>query len=288
MTVDSTPTALILYYSRSGNTKRLAKAAEAALTEKKWQVNRMSLSRAVAAQDLGSPSLLIVGVPVQYWTVPQSASEMIRRLPRFKNCAAFVYACYGGCVAHNVTYTLAGLVSAKGAAVMGGALMLTPHSCRQNGAGRLGDKEPNFGKGHPDDNEQRAFQEGIVAVADKAAAGITGPIAPDRLKIGTSSVLTAAVSPLAPLKLRRMFMPAVSTLPEKCAGCEACASVCDTGSIAILNGGTAVIDPATCRKCYGCIEACPESALTTDWRRAERVVRLMQAVAREPQTIIAI
>lgn len=94
-------TALVLYYTRSQNTARLAKTAEAAIAECGWQVSCMSLDKIEKKFPDKMPSLIILGTPVQYWTVPAAAMEYIQHLPDLNGCPAFVYSCYGGCVANS-------------------------------------------------------------------------------------------------------------------------------------------------------------------------------------------
>jgi ferredoxin len=47
---------------------------------------------------------------------------------------------------------------------------------------------------------------------------------------------------------------------QKCLGCGACALVCPTGTIKVIDGVAAIVD-ITCRHCGTCIDVCPEGAL---------------------------
>jgi ferredoxin/flavodoxin len=273
--------ALVLYYTRSQNTAQLAKAAQAAIGECGWQVACMPLDKAEKRFPKTLPSLIILGSPVQYWTVPTAAMEYIKKLPNLTGCPAFVYSCYGGCVTNNVPYTLAKELTAKGATAIGGAQLLTPHSCRIDGKKRLGDVEKIFGKGLPDEHMLAEFKEAVTRVVRFVEKGTASPLAMDRLKIHTKGHLAAVMSPVSPLKLKRRFMPPVVVNPSACQGCGECLKVCDTNSIQFDANQTATINQKTCYRCYGCMEVCPNQALGTNWKQAQLRVRSMGWLAKD-------
>lgn len=278
--------ALILYYTRSQNTARIAKAAESVISACGWETTRLPLAKAIKEFPTTSPSLLILGTPVQYWTVPAAAMELIQNLPDMNGSFAFVYSCYGGCVADNVPYTLAKEVNGKGARVIGGAQFLTPHSCRVDGKQRLGDMEEQYGKGQPSDKTLSEFMDTLTLLVEAIDNNTVKPIEIDRLKINTMGIISTTMNVVSPLKMKRAFMPPVTVDQSTCQGCGTCASVCDTGSIRLNENGIAKIDKKTCYRCYGCIEACPNDALTTNWKQAELLVRSMGLIAKDSGTSI--
>lgn len=276
-------TALVLYYTRSKNTARLAKAAEGAIAKCGWQVSCMSLDKAKKNFPDKLPSLIILGTPVQYWTIPAAAMEYIQGLPDLNGCSAFVYSCYGGCVANNVPYKLAKELTAKGATAIGGAQLLTPHSCRMDSGKRLGEVEEIFGKGMPDDEMLTEFKNAITSVVQAVETGTVSPVEMDRLKMNTKGFLAAVMNPVSPLKMKRKFMPPVTINPSACEGCGACINVCDTDSIRLDESKTATINQKTCYRCYGCMEVCPNEALSTNWKQAELLVRSMNWFAKNTE-----
>jgi len=280
--------ALILYYSRSQNTTQLAKAAEAAIAACGWQVIRMPLARAVKAFPEVDPSLVVLGVPVHYWTVPAAAMELIQNLPAMNGSHAFVYSCYGGCVTNNVPFTLAQEMTAKGARVIGGAQFLAPHSIRNAGGRRLGEEEERFGKGHPTGKALAEFADALTRAARAIETRSARPVNQDLLKINTMGFISGVMDAVSPLKMKRAFMPPVTVNPSACDGCHACSSVCDTGSIKHEGAGIVRIDQKTCYRCYGCIEVCPNNALTTNWKQAEWLVRSMKWIVRDAESLIVL
>jgi len=283
---DMKKTALILYYTRSQNTASIAKAAESAISTCGWEITRLPLTKAIKEFPTNKPSLLILGTPVQYWTVPEAAMKLIQNLPDMNGAFAFVYSCYGGCVADNVPYKLAKEMNAKGAMVIGGAQFLTPHSCRTDGNQRLGDIEEQYGKGQPNDKTLSEFTDAITLMIEAIDNNTVKPIEIDRLKINTMGTISTAMNFVSPLKMKRAFMPPVTVDQSTCKGCETCTKVCDTGSIRLNENGIAKINKKTCYRCYGCIEACPHNALTTNWKQAKLLVRSMNLIAKDTGTSI--
>lgn len=284
---DEEKKALVVYYTRSGNTAKIAGEAEKAIAERGWQVERLKLENAKDHLRKGKPALIVLGLPVQYWVIPAAAADMIRNFPDLSDCAAFVYSCFGGCVTDNVPYRMAELLAEKGARIMGGAQFLTPHSCLVDGE-RLGDRDEAFGKGHPTEGEMRAFRFAVGGLLDKLERGDRSPLDLVRLKMNTMGMVASTMDVFSPLPLKRAFMPAVQAYPEKCSGCKACEAVCNSGSITFNQDGKVVLNRKTCLKCYGCMEVCPEGALTTNWKRAEILVRSMQMIAKKPATRTAV
>jgi len=272
--------ALILYYTCSHNTAKLAKEAEAAIKDAGWQAELTMLRDSEKAFSSEAPDFVILGTPVQYFTVPETALKMIQKLPDMNGIPAFVFASYGGCVANNVPYILADELSKKGAKILGGALFLTPHSCRVNGSDTLGSTEEAFGKGRPNNDDLSMLRDSVTGLAVKIENGEDEPVDLDRLKINTSGFIAKFMDITSPLKVKRAFMPHVETNSSVCTGCKKCAMVCDEGSIDYDMDDKAVIDRSTCTKCYACIEQCGEGALTTNWKQVEIIVRSANKIAK--------
>lgn len=278
---------MVAYYTCSRNTAGLADEACRTIEKQGWQVECVALRDAADGMPPFEPDFIVLGTPVQYFTIPEDALRMIKRLPDFHGTPAFVFSSFGGCVSNNVPYLLATELSKKGATIVGGAQFLTPHSCRINGGQSLGHADPAFGKGHPDKNELDAFRRALTRLVDSIERGNIAAVDPNLLKINTMGAASSVMELFSTLKLKRLFMPHVDIQPDACTGCKKCSAVCDAGSLAYTNGGTVSIDRKTCTKCYACIEACPDGALTTNWKQAELLVRAMNAIARPtPTTII--
>ena len=273
--------ALILYFSCSQHTALLAKEVEAAVTKTGWEAQCNPLRQAAQALAAEKPGFIILGTPTQYFTVPESAMRMIRNLPELNGVPAFVFSTYGGCVANNVPFMLATELFGKGARILGGAQFLTPHSCRINGDTTLGNTESAFGKGHPDDTDLGKLRSAVTELISQIDSGTEKTIPLFKLKINNMGTISTIMNATTPLKMKRMFLPHVQIVKNKCAGCQKCSEACDSGSITYDNAGTVAINRDTCTKCYACIEQCRDGVLTTRWKQAELVVRIMNKIAQE-------
>jgi ferredoxin/flavodoxin len=283
----SKKTALILYFSCSQHTARLAKEIEDTVNKAGWEARCKPLRQAAQALREKKADLIVLGTPTQYFTVPESAMQLIRNLPEVSGTPAFVFSTYGGCVTNNVPYILATELSAKGARILGGAQFLTPHSCRISDGVTLGNSEPAFGKGHPDDTDLEQLRSAITGLIAQIDSGAEKTIPLIKLKINNMGIISTIMNATTPLTMKRMFLPHVQIAKKNCTGCRQCVTVCDSGSITYDNAGTVVINRDTCTKCYACIEQCHDEALTTRWKQAELVVRIMNKIARDaaPATI---
>ena len=280
--------ALIVYHTCSQNTARIAKEAEEAIKSCGWEAEMSTLRDAGKTMTSELPGMLVLGTPVQYFTVPETALKMIRNLPRLDGIPSFVFASYGGCVSNNVPFILAGELSKKGATILGGGLFLTPHSCRINGGDTLGGTEDAFGKGRPNDGDMAMLRNAMKKLASKIDNNEEEALDLDRLKIHTAGIIAKFMDMTSPLKVKRAFMPHVKTDPDACTGCGRCAMVCDDGSIEYDENGKPIIDRHTCTKCYACIEQCNDGALTTNWKQAELVVRSANKVAKNNSKTIVV
>ena len=112
---------MVGYVSRTGNTKKMAIEARNVLKNMNWDVSMRNLRSYKQTIHSSDPNLIILGVPVQYWEIPDAAVRMIRTLPQFENAAGFVFSTYGKCVCNNVPYDLAVELQSKGVSILGGA-----------------------------------------------------------------------------------------------------------------------------------------------------------------------
>ena len=141
--------ALILYYTCSGNTLSIAEDTGKILKDLNWEVGVFGLRSYNQSKGWFDPDLLILGVPVHYWEIPDAALRMIQRLPQFENTAGFVFSTFGKCVCNCVPYHLAKELQSKGVLILGGAQIAMPHAARMDANTRIGDVEIPFGKGEP-------------------------------------------------------------------------------------------------------------------------------------------
>lgn len=266
--------ALILSYSCSQNTAGLAAEASATLENRGWQCTCSPLNAAVD-QFATPPDLLVVGVPVHYWTIPVAARNILRQLPALDGCAAFVFSTYGGCVTRDVPSELAAELTSRGATVLGAAQMLMPHSVRGADTRRLGEVEEYFGKGHPRKDELTDFRRAIDKTAARVEKGILRPVPAERLKINTMGIMARLMDTVVSLDRKKQSMPPLEVHTELCTGCGRCVRACDAGALVMDDRHKVRHDARQCEVCHACLEVCPSGALSLDGQKMEHLVRMM-------------
>ena len=159
--------ALILYYSCSGNTKAIAEYTENVLKDRKWNVKISNFDSCKTRNNFTDIDLLILGVPVHYWEMPEAALRMLRSLPSFQNTYGFVFSTFGKCVSNRVPYHLAKELRAKNINVLGGAQIVMPHSAHIDENTRVGDIDILLGKGEPNEENLRNIKSALFDISEK-------------------------------------------------------------------------------------------------------------------------
>lgn len=277
--------ALILYYSCSGNTRRLAQQAHEALRSRQWNADIFHLRDCNADSYPYHPDLIVLGVPVQYWDIPNSARRLIENLPPFKGVSAFVFSTFGRCVINSVPFLLAKKLIEKGCTVVGGGQIVAPHAAKVDGRQRLGDLEIAFGKGQPDDAASSQFTAVIQGLAEKIEMKNTARIELAELKKWHTKGMLASLMGYCTSNRERMgFMPHIDHDKAMCKNCHQCIESCDAGAILCTSEKEIAIDKGRCNKCYQCIDVCPSGALGTNWNQAVFWTRAVRLFSRGAET----
>jgi ferredoxin len=281
--------ALVLYYTCSGNTLKIAQNTEEILKYLNWEVRRSNLCSYKQNGDTFEPDLLVLGVPVHYWEIPDAALRMIRGLPRFKNTAGFVFSTFGKCVCNSVPYNLAKELQAKGVRLMGGGQIAMPHTARLDANTRIGDVETSFGKGEPTDENREKYKSAIEDIARKVESGDIKEIDVKELKkLHTRGAVANVMNVVMTTDMRRNPMPNVQHDSEKCKQCQECIESCDNGAIKLADGNEITIDKKLCRKCYKCIDVCSDQAMYLDWDKEIFWVRFIHRYTRNNDTVLVV
>ena len=162
---------LLLYYSCSNNTLAITEGTGEILENLNWEVRILNLRSYDRNKDSFEPDLLILGVPVHYWEIPDAALRMIRGFPKFKNSAGFVFSTFGKCTCNCVPYHMARELQSKGVIILGGAQIAMPHSARMDANTRIGDVEIPFGKGEPTNENWGKYKLIIQDIAKRVEKG---------------------------------------------------------------------------------------------------------------------
>ena len=277
--------ALVLYYTCSNNTLAVAKGTGEILEHLNWEVRLLNLLSYDGNKDSFEPDLLVLGVPVHYWEIPDAALRMIRRLPQFNNTAGFVFSTFGKCVCNCVPYHLARELQSKGVLILGGAQIAMPHSARTDAATRIGDVEIAFGKGEPTDENWGKYKLTIKDITKRVEDSKLIPINIDKLKtLHTKGAFAKIACALMTMNMRRSGLPYVQHDKEKCTQCYTCVTNCDHQAITLSDEKEFSINKKVCKICYKCIEECPKKALYTDWDKVIYWVRFAHRLSKNTET----
>ncbi|KQC09389.1 MAG: hypothetical protein APR62_02495 [Smithella sp. SDB] len=244
----------IIYFSQTGQTRKVAEAMAAGLREKKHSV-RLSAIQDVDQGDIKKCDLLGVGSPCFESQAPSAVKTWIRTWPVIQNKPAFVFATTGGAPGL-VLYDLTNELRKKGAKVIGGfmsrGMVHHPAPCL---IGRLPNR-PNA----KDLSEARTF---ALAAEKHLKSGDTGTMPesrPDALKptLGFYQLVGLIAKPF----LLRIILPKPKLIKSLCNQCQLCAKECPVQSITLAPDP--VID-GRCIRCYHCQNICPQKALNESW-----------------------
>ncbi len=251
---------LLICFSQTGNTRRIAKCIQEGIVEANSDCNLMTLKE-VNLGDVRSYDLVGIGCPVYYLREPFNVGNFLESLPQLDGQHWFVF-CTHGNVIGNVFPSVSKKLSDVNATVIGYhhsyANISVPFYPR-----------PSYTSGHPDEhdlNEAIRFGREIVDRSRLISEGRKDLIPPPG-PVSTGEWLDAAkrFSP----ELLKQVMPKLRINLEKCTECGMCKDQCPVDGIDIA------VDPARmqnpCISCWNCTIVCPVQAIGADW---EPLVRM--------------
>ena len=110
----------VIYFSQTGNTRKVAKAMEEVFRTESHSVKTISYKK-VTPSDFVEPEVVGVGAPCFESQAPSVVRDYLWSLPELDHQKAFVFSTSGGAPG-KVLYDLAKPLMRKGAEVMGGFL----------------------------------------------------------------------------------------------------------------------------------------------------------------------
>jgi flavodoxin/NAD-dependent dihydropyrimidine dehydrogenase PreA subunit len=245
----------MIYFSQSGNTRKVAEAMAEAFREAGHVARIVSLEKATP-HDATTGDLLGVGTPCFSSQAPTPVKAFLRTLPRLDKQRAFVFATSGGAPGR-VLYDLTSLLQSKGADVVGGFLtrgeLHHPAPCL---IGRMPHR-PNV----EDFAHARRFAS---AVAEHVLANRLGSVTesyPATFKpMGRFYNLVALLSTDGFL---RLVLPKPKPHSARCNQCQWCVRECPMHNITLQ---PYPVLGNQCIRCYRCLTDCPQKAFDVDWR----------------------
>ncbi|MDM8000595.1 MAG: flavodoxin domain-containing protein [Dehalococcoidia bacterium] len=245
----------LIYFSQTGNTRRIAEAMGEVFRGAGHATRLLSLKKA-SPQDAATGDLLGIGTPCFSSQAPTPIKAFLQNLPALDNRHAFVFATSGGAPGR-VLFDMTRLLQHKGADVVGGFLargeLHHPAPCLQ---GRFPDR--------PDADDLAHARRFATAVIEHVSDGRTGAVPgsrPDTFKPrGRFYGLVAAISTD---RFLRLTLPEPRPDPARCNQCQWCVYECPVHNIS-LQPNPVLGDH--CIRCYRCLTGCPQKAFNADWR----------------------
>ena len=244
---------LIIYFSQTGNTRRVAEEIRQGILTGAEDCQLVALGE-VDPSSLGSYDLVGLGCPVFYYQEPLHVREFIAQLPMLPDRQWFVY-CTHGAIMGVTLHSMADGLKRKGIRVIGfhdtyagATLPFYPY--------------PMLTAGHPDETdleEARIFgklvgERGRHLVADDSVSFETPPTVPQEWSDNAER--------FTPDFLKKIF-PALSINSALCSRCYECQAACPVSGIDIDADPPQIQNP--CIYCWNCANICPEAAIEADW-----------------------
>ncbi|MBN2584357.1 MAG: EFR1 family ferrodoxin [Planctomycetes bacterium] len=261
MSDNTLSTALIVYFSQTGATRRVAEAAAAGLEAQGLRCRTVDLLKAdpAAAAEF---DIIGIGTPVFYYKEPPIVRRFIERLPAARRKPAFTFITHGG----NPVNTLRRLqkcLARRGYAVA------NSFSC--NGF----DSYPMYLKsfrewGRPSDEDLAAARDFGERLANECRwlRDEKRFATPKYRFVGGKYFLLSQI--LAGGMMKRTF-PNHEVDPDVCTRCGTCARACPTQAITLAPLPTVNDD---CIWCYLCERICPVQAFVNDWVPLRRKMKV--------------
>ncbi len=244
-------TARVLWYSSTGNTRRLGQAVAQGLEAAGLEVEASDYREADPAT-LSDFDLVVLGSPVFSADVPVNWKDWLRGLPDLGGAAVGGFSTFGGPgdgQEHTATYLLH-LAAKRGGVPVGWDMF----GCMSVFAPTwsMGNEKRTLAYRHLPDAETyaraRAFARSLV---DQARTG-QGIVV--TRKFGRDTIM-------------RLFPPTLSKLAisnhgvdvEACIGCKRCVKTCPVDAIDPKAGS---VDTRRCLACLGCVNNCPANAVS--------------------------
>ncbi len=244
----------LIYFSQTGNTRRVAKKIYEILKSEGQQAKLISYKKA-NDNDFIEADVIGVGAPCFESQAPSIVRDFLWGLPQLDQKKVFVFATSGGAPG-KVLYDLSKPLMKKGAKVIGGLLCrgtcYYPVPCL---VGRF----PN----RPNEVDLEKVNEFANNLLSHIISGIPGPMPSSRddtfkLGFGLYQIAGAILND----SLLRFLMPEPKLIDSKCTECKWCEEECPTNSIK-LNPMPEI--GKTCFRCYRCLTGCPEEAFSVQW-----------------------
>ena len=255
---------IVIYYSQTGNTKKIAQAIHTGMSDLSAQCDIARLQD-VDTEDLTKYDLIGLGAPVWHRREPAHEMNFIEyTMDSVEGKQGFAF-CTHGLLPGRFLARVVPIMTQRGIIVVGWNNWYCSVTMPEK-------PKPYFTDGHPDEidlNEAKSFGREMVERSRRIYAGETQliPTLPkgreyDELYPGTESLRRINLEKLGWVDLRNFDF---KVNKEKCMypKCTVCIDNCPTHSINL-----SVSPPVfrkSCDRCWFCEQICPRGAIEVDW-----------------------
>ncbi|MCX5851469.1 MAG: EFR1 family ferrodoxin [Deltaproteobacteria bacterium] len=238
---------LILYFSATGNTRKIAKVIGDTFTQMGCEVAMSDITANADRQkkiDLKPYHAVVFGAPIHSWRAPRVVREWMRTLDgQGKKCSMFFT--YGGFGVHPTHYSTRLLLENQNFIVVSSADFLGCHTFNLGGwkamEGRPDKSDFNVAKKYAKTTYKRFTGEdnGILGALEKT----------NHTEEQLDSIESFRFNVLTQLPTRG---------ENECSMCLVCEELCPTGAMDAESGKA---DKGKCIACLACVANCPENVL---------------------------
>jgi len=238
---------LIVYFSATGNTAKMAAVIKEKLTELGAEVkekNITSYSDRLQKIDLKPYQAIIFGLPVHSRRAPKIIREWLTTLDgQGKKCAMFFT--FGGFGIHPTHYSTKQILEKQNFVVVSSAEFLGAHTFNISGWKAV----PN----RPDSSDYDMAREYAVKTYKRFTGEDSGRLGELPKTEHTEEQLDASES---------LRFKVITQLPtrngKECSMCMICEEICPTGA---MKAETGEAEKGKCIACLGCVANCPDQVL---------------------------
>ncbi|MGV9173690.1 MAG: EFR1 family ferrodoxin [Promethearchaeia archaeon] len=253
----------LIYFSPTGNTKRIAKVISRTLQEfdvKIREINITNHENRKVPLDFKEYDACFFGFPVYGWRVPKILREWFKKLDGF-GILCSVFTTYGGINPGVVHYEIQKILTQQGFNLISTAEFLGEHTYNLAGW--------EAAEGRPNKSDF-LIAEQFIKLTYQKFQDKNSTLPPFRAP-------TISEQKLKSIEERpRMFVPVPEIAEKICTKCGLCSEQCPAAAI---NPRTFSINQSACIRCYRCVKYCPEDAVKTpDLSRIFRSLQEMEKI----------
>ena len=252
---------LVVYYSATGNTKKVAAAIHKGMSG--VMETDLATLKEVSPERAAEYDLIGIGTPIWFFRETANVRQFMYEMPRLDGKLGFVF-CSHGTAPQGIFHSMVPFLTKKGLTTIGwgdwyGSVYQVLHA-----------PKPYFTDGHPDDidlQSAEAFGKDMAERALKIAAGQTDliPAIPKGRDVPVPFQSHPIGEPFPGANPKRAINKETCTYPE----CTMCADVCPINCIKLDE------DPPSfgpkCFNCSLCNRLCPTGAIELQGEAAKRM-----------------